>query len=108
MARALFAKDSHSGSNFSASNFNKNDWAAKLLRIPKYAGGRAFLDTYRALCLAPTPEVGEIFEQLRTRKTRLRIADQRWRSLFKECATWRRQAHNLKVTDSNPVPATKL
>jgi hypothetical protein len=26
---------------------------------------RAFLDTYRTLCLAPTPEIREIFEQLR-------------------------------------------
>jgi hypothetical protein len=26
----------------------------------------AFLDTYRTLCLAPTPEIREIFEILRT------------------------------------------
>jgi len=39
-------------------------------RMSTNAGGSsmwwAFLDTYRTLCLAPTPEVREIFEKLRT------------------------------------------
>jgi hypothetical protein len=39
-------------------------------RVSTNAGGSsmwwAFLDTYRTLCLVPTPEVREIFEQLRS------------------------------------------
>src|SRR5262249_36551926 len=38
---------------------------------------RAFLDTYRTLCLAPTPEIREIFEQLRSSLARRAVGIKR-------------------------------